>query len=101
MKTITANRLVDGDVVWLGHNGDWVEFVEAAWVLSSDEDMTKALDFAKAGEEKQYVLGTYAIDLELKDGHLQPKSLKERIRAQGPTTRLDLGKQAERHLRSA
>ncbi len=101
MKAITANRLVDGEVVWLSHNGVWVEFVEAAWILGIDEDMTKALDFAKAGEDRQYVLGTYAIDLELKDGHLLPKSLKERIRAQGPTTRPDLGKQAVRHLRSA
>ncbi|KZL09486.1 hypothetical protein PsAD2_04088 [Pseudovibrio axinellae] len=101
MKTITANRLVDGDVVWLGRNGDWVEFVEAAWILNSEEEMRAAEEFAKAGEASQYVLGTYAIDLELKDGHLQPTALKERIRAKGPTTRLDLGKQAQRLLRSA
>ncbi|SDR16189.1 DUF2849 domain-containing protein [Pseudovibrio sp. Tun.PSC04-5.I4] len=101
MKTITANRLVDGEVVWLGHNAEWVEYVEAAWILNSEADLQAAQEFARAGEDSQHVIGTYEIELELKDGHLQPKILKERIRAQGPTTRLDLGKQAQRLLRSA
>lgn len=101
MKTITANRLVDGEVVWLGHNAEWVEFVEAAWILNSDADLQAAQELARAGEATQHVIGTYEIELELKDGHLQPKALKERIRAEGPTTRLDLGKQAQRLQRSA
>lgn len=101
MQIITANRLIDGEVVWLGHNGEWVEHVEAAWVLNSSEDLEKAKELSAQGEANQLVVGIYEIDAELKDGHLQPVRLKERIRAYGPTTRLDLGKQAQSLLRSA
>ena len=40
---------------------------------------------------------SYAVPVEIRNGHVVPKALREAIRAAGPTIRRDLGKQAEGH----
>ena len=54
-----------------------------------------ALDAAAKAADANLVVDPYPIELELRAGHLAPKALRERIRATGPTVRVDLGKQAE------
>jgi hypothetical protein len=87
---ITANRLIDGVVVFQGASGGWVEdFAHAA--IYSDAAATKGgLELAKADESRNLIVEPYAIVVELRNGHYAPKL----IRASGPTMRLDLGKQA-------
>jgi sulfite reductase (NADPH) hemoprotein beta-component len=50
---------------------------------------------AEAAAAANLVVEPYAIELEMRAGHLAPKALRERIRASGPTVRSDLGKQAQ------
>lgn len=77
---VTANRLIDGAVVWRGAEG-WVERFEAAEVLSP-EGLDAALAAAEADVGRQIVVGVYAAGL---DAAGRPASWKERIRAFGPT----------------
>jgi hypothetical protein len=91
-QIVTANRLIDGIVVFQDASGGWSEdFARAA----AHEDAAAAL--ARAGEDvaASLIVDPYAIEVELRNGHYAPKALREAIRATGPTVRRDLGKQAE------
>ncbi len=97
----TANRLSDGEVVWLGANGKWVEAVEASLALTSVEDRDVAEAVAQKADADNYVVEPYAIDVSVDGGVVTPTKFRERIRATGPTIRLDLGKQAAGTARAA
>ncbi len=98
---VTANRLSDGEVVWLGTNGRWVETVDSALVLSTEEERAAALAQAHQADADNIVLEPYEIDVQAEQGAVIPVRLREQIRAAGPTMRLDLGKQAEQQARAA
>jgi sulfite reductase (NADPH) hemoprotein beta-component len=53
MKVITANRLLDGDVVWLGENDVWVERVTLARTFDGKDDVAEGLSIGAAAEKDQ------------------------------------------------
>ena len=53
-----------------------------------------ALACAKEDEARNLIVDPYAVPVDERNGHVAPKALREAIRAAGPTTRRDLGKQA-------
>ena len=90
----TANRLVDGEVVFLGARG-WVERIEQASVARSEGE-TKALEaLARQSEAVNEVVGSYLVDVEDLGRGPWPVRFREQLRAKGPTVRADLGKQAQ------
>ncbi len=92
---ITANRLSDGLVVFLDAEGGWSEDFHAGAILTDAEAKKAALARGAASAAANEVVEPYWIDLERRGGHFVPKALREAIRATGPTTRRDLGKQAQ------
>jgi len=94
MKVITANRLMDGEVVWQGPGGAWVELLNEASVLDSKEAVEAGLLTAERSVKNQEVVEAYALDVTREEGRILPVRLREIIRAAGPTTHPDLGKQA-------
>jgi len=100
LKAITANRLRDGAVVWLGPQNDWVERIEAASTYD-EAGAQAALDVAQEDERRNIVVAIYTFDVELVNGAPVPLRTKERIRALGPSVRTDVGKQADRLDRAA
>ncbi|MEM9634254.1 MAG: DUF2849 domain-containing protein [Pseudomonadota bacterium] len=95
MKVITANRLLNGDVVWLGENDTWVERVTLARTFDGKEAAAEGLEIGAEAEANQEVVGVYAMDVTLDGNVIVPVRLRERIRAAGPTTHPQLGKQAQ------
>lgn len=95
MKVITANRLLDGDVVWLGENGAWVERITLAKTFDGEGAVANGLAQGAAAEKNQEVVGVYEMDVTVEDGVLIPVRLREKIRAAGPTTHPEFGKQAQ------
>jgi hypothetical protein len=91
---ITANRLIDGVVLFQDASGGWVEDFSHAAIYSDAAATKDGLELAKLDESRNLVVESYAIVVELRNGHYAPKALRELIRASGPTMRLDLGKQA-------
>lgn len=93
-KVLTANRLADGIAVWYSNSQGWVERVVDADSVSSKEDLALfekvAAEAISAGQHCDVVL----IDVEITEEGPRPLKLRERIRAEGPTIRLDLGNQA-------
>lgn len=95
LKSLKANRLSDGEAVWLTVAGTWSDRVSAARV-EGDEAGHAALEALGAQADADcLVVDVELIDVHYEDGNPVPSKLKERIRALGPTVRLDLGKQAE------
>ncbi|MES0809783.1 DUF2849 domain-containing protein [Roseibium sp. SCPC15] len=95
MKVITANRLLNGDVVWLGENDTWVERVTLARTFEGKDAVAEGLEIGANAEKNQEVVGVYEMDVTVEDGVIIPVRLRERIRAAGPTTHPNFGKQAQ------
>jgi hypothetical protein len=92
MRALTANRLIDGEVVFWT-DGRWVErFADAQ--LFDDGAAGEAAE-AHAKTEITVVVEPYLIDLVEAEGIWAPLSYRERIRALGPPNHHDHGKQAE------
>jgi hypothetical protein len=92
MKALTANRLIDGEVVfWKG--GRWVERFADADLFADDDPAGEAAE-AHAKNQPTVVVEPYLIDLMASEGLWAPVSYRERIRALGPSN-LNHGKQTE------
>lgn len=95
MKVITANRLLNGDVVWLGENSTWVERVTLSKSFEGKEAVAEGLAIGAEAEKNQEVVGVYEMDVTVEDGVIVPVRFREKIRADGPTTHPQYGKQAQ------
>lgn len=94
MKVLTGNRLIDGEAVWYSAERGWQDTIAGA-EIAADKAAEENLDaVGKAAFAGNFALDIDLIDVQLVDGKIVPQRLRERIRAAGPTNRLDLGKQA-------
>ncbi|MFC6490733.1 DUF2849 domain-containing protein [Nitratireductor sp. GCM10026969] len=96
MKLLTANRLSDGEAVWLAAGGRWVEDIAQAEVAREAETEARLEETGRAAAARNEVVDVNLIDVEFVDGAVRPIRLRERIRAAGPTIHPELGKQARR-----
>jgi hypothetical protein len=94
MKVLTANRLIDGEVVWYGATEAWIELIDGARIARDKADDEALQAIGKAALAANLVVDVDLVDVELRDGRIVPTRLRERIRAAGPTTHLHHGKQA-------
>lgn len=93
MKVLTANRLVDGEVVfWRG--GHWVERFADAEIFADDDPAGEGAVAVGIGQPT-VVVEPYLIDIAEGPAGVAPVSYRERIRALGPTNTPEHGKQAE------
>lgn len=94
MKVFTANRLSDGTVVYIGPGDTWAEVLDHALVAATAEEEAALKTRAEAAVKARFVVGAYAMPVTVENGAIRPASVRERIRAAGPSNRTDLGKQA-------
>ena len=92
-QMLTANRLIDGIVLWRKADG-WVETLSAGDVYPTEAEAEAALAAAQADVKANKVVATYLFDVREKDGKIVPVKEREIVRAAGPSVRPDLGKQA-------
>ena len=81
-KVITANALLEGDVIYLTANG-WTRDLAAADVLTDEADADLRLIEASAEVDK--VVGVYLAEVSLQDGVPHPTHFREDFRAKGPS----------------
>ena len=89
-SVVTASRLRDGAILWLGAGAVWRERFAEAQAFDA-EALPSALQFGAQEVASQRVIGVYAVGVVLGPDGLTPLSARERIRAQGPSVRPDLG----------
>ena len=84
MKLLTGNDLPTGDVIWWTGQG-WSRHVEDSADVG---DQGEAIAGAEEGARR--VNAPYVIDATLTENGPRPGHIKDRVRALGPTVRLDL-----------
>ncbi|MGC6471942.1 MAG: DUF2849 domain-containing protein [Parvibaculales bacterium] len=93
-QAITGNRLSDGEVVYYSGAGLWeTDFAQAA-ILDGPEAVAQNLENATVDGSELEVVGIYPFEVKEEGSAFTPVSVRETIRAKGPTIRKDLGKQA-------
>ena len=85
-QVITANRTADGAPVYLTSDHRWVTELEQAAAYPEKAAAEQVLSQV-AGQERQ-VCDPYLMPVAIAGGKPQPTSARERIRSQGPTSRV-------------
>lgn len=91
-KVITANALLEGDVVYFTANDGWSREMCQAEVL---EDQAHAeLRLIEASRQQAEIVGAYLADVKTGDNGPEPTHFREDFRRTGPSNYFH-GKQAE------
>jgi len=81
-KVITANALLEGDVVYLGDTG-WTRDLAQATVLTDEADAE--LRLIEASAQTGTVVGVYLMEVQTENGLPAPTHFREDFRATGPS----------------
>ena len=84
---VTGKLTDDANNVWRRADGTWSRDLQEAGLLN-DEASAKALVAAAVANEQRLITDPYVIEVYSKDGPIDPLSVRERIRATGPTVRI-------------
>lgn len=96
-KVITANALIEGDVVYLTAEDRWTRHLAQAEILTDEADAEYRLLQAQARAAE--VVGAYLADMRPGPNGPEPSHFREAFRATGPSNRFD-GKQSEGMVRA-
>ena len=93
-KVVTANDLLEGDVIYLMASGEWSRKHGEARLFEDEASAKAALGLARKQADR--LVGAYLADAQLDDGGKpQPVHFREQFRTRGPSNYPDHGKQAE------
>lgn len=84
-KIVSANRLSDGIVVYLGADGSWLGVLDEARVFTDETEAKAGLAAAREDARRNLVLDPFLVEVETGVGGLHPITLRNSIRARGPT----------------
>ncbi len=91
-KVVTANALLEGDVVYLSANDTWTRNLAEAELLT---DAAHAdLRLIEASQRQSEIVGPYLADAQPSNDGPQPTHFREEFRRTGPSNYFH-GKQAE------
>ena len=83
-KVVTANDLLEGDVIYLTAQGSWSRQLEDA-IIAVEPDQAEAL-LKKAETQDSVQVGAYLADVEIgEDDKPQPVHFREAFRTRGPS----------------
>ncbi|GBQ20160.1 hypothetical protein AA0472_0056 [Acetobacter estunensis NRIC 0472] len=94
-SVITANRLLDGITVWRAADGSWREHIAEAALISNTE-VEGLLASLKTQAQSLGLVGVYGVQVTEEPGHgVVPVTVRERIRAFGPSVHPEFSPQKE------
>ena len=93
-QVLTANRLDDGQVVYLATGAAWTHRLAEARIASDDETAAALQAAGARGVAERTVVDPYLFEVDPHGGAPRPLRMREAIRAHGPSVRPDLGHQA-------
>jgi hypothetical protein len=93
---ISANRLLDGIVVFYAPGDRWAERLADAALYYDKAQADAALEAARTHEKKNVVVEAFVFAVKAGAHGPAADHIRDAIRAAGPTVRRDLGKQAAR-----
>ncbi|TNE65358.1 DUF2849 domain-containing protein [Celeribacter sp. SCSIO 80788] len=94
-KAVTANALLEGDVIYLDHAGQWVRDLRLAQAFTEAEAAEAALSEI-AGDGM--AVGAYLTDVKLGEHGPEPTHFREEFRRTGPSNYFHGKQEAEAHV---
>ena len=91
MQMVTANRLVDGIVVYLTAAGGWSERFGDGCAVDNDMRAKALMRLAEQAVAQCQVISPYLIEVRAENDTPFPSSYREQIRAFGPSVLDDAG----------
>ena len=91
-KVVTANRVLEGDNVWLTEDDRWSTRIEEAELIEDEAHADIRLLFGQA--QRNIVVGVYLADARPGASGPEPTHFREAFRASGPSN-YPHGKQVE------
>jgi hypothetical protein len=85
VKVISANRLADGIVVYAGSGGCWFERLSQAKIFASKAEAEAGLLVAQNDAKRNLVVEPVVVEAAEDSGGLRAVTLRDSIRARGPT----------------
>ncbi|SIN97936.1 DUF2849 domain-containing protein [Vannielia litorea] len=82
-KVVTANALIEGDVIYLTNSGDWSRRHEEARLFTEEAPAEAAL--AAASLQVSEIVGAYLADAAPSPRGPRPTHFREAFRAKGPS----------------
>ncbi|WP_420405194.1 DUF2849 domain-containing protein [Nisaea sp.] len=89
-QIMTANRLSDGAVVYLGADDEWVLSLHDAEVAEGEEEAVRLEERAGLAMKQQKIVGPYLFAVDVSECGISAVSQREIIRSAGPTVGTDL-----------
>ena len=94
LHILTANDLLEGDVVFLA-DGGWARDHRLARIARTPDEAEALEAFGADEKAARRIVDPYLVEVAIEaDGTPVPVRYRERLRTRGPTVRPDLGKQA-------
>ena len=87
---VTANRLLDGEVVYLTPTLEWSACLDECCVVADSSTGADLLAAATRAVRDRLIVDPYLFEIEIGEGRISPLGQRERIRAAGPSVRPDL-----------
>ncbi len=83
-KILTANHLLEGDVIYLTSRGEWTQDLREAWLIEDEMEANTALENAQLHQDK--LVEPYLADAVADAGKRPaPSHFREAFRARGPS----------------
>jgi len=71
MQILTANRLVDGDVVFLTGEYDWSIDINDARIVRDQAEACQLEDIGAKADKSAHVVGCYLVDVVVVEGRIE------------------------------
>ncbi len=91
-KVVTANALIEGDVVWLTEDDRWTRTMSEAELI--DDEAHAEIRLLDAQRQANIVVGAYLADARAGEDGPEPTHFREAFRTRGPSNYAH-GKQVE------
>ena len=86
LQIATANRLIDGTVVYLTAGNSWSPWIAESRIVSDEADAEAVLAHGHAAVARNEIVDPYLIDVVQEAATIKPIRYREIIRAKGPST---------------
>ena len=96
-KVLTANALLEGDVIYMTDAGDWSRRLEEAALLEDEADAQ--LRLIEATQQSDTLVGAYLVDAKPGPNGPTPTHFREEFRRTGPSNYAH-GKQVDLSVRA-
>jgi hypothetical protein len=90
VSVLTANRLVDGIVVFLAPDGGWTETIDGAAVARSADEARALQEQGARDAARNVVVEPYLAALAEAGARPLPVRMRERVRVEGPSVLADV-----------